>query len=53
MERVVQDPRDWKAEVAYVKATAKERYEQMAEVWPRLWELLPHHKRDLGIEASE
>ena len=40
LEVVVQDPKDLKAEAAYLKATAKESYEQMAEARGRLLELL-------------
>ena len=40
LEVVVQDPKDLKAEAAYLKATAKESYEQMAEARERLLELL-------------
>jgi hypothetical protein len=36
LEVVAQDPKDLEAEVAYLKATAKESYEQMAEVLQRL-----------------
>ena len=47
LEVVVQDPKDLEAEVAYLKATAKESYEQMAEVLQRLLELLHYHKHRL------
>jgi hypothetical protein len=47
LEIVVQDPKDLKAEAAYLKATAKTSYEQMAEVYPRLLELLHYHKHRL------
>ena len=40
LEVVVQDPKDLKAEAAYLKATAKQSYEQMAEARERLLELL-------------
>src|SRR5438874_6658662 len=40
LEVVVQDPKDLKAEAAYLKATAKQSYEQMAEARERLVELL-------------
>jgi hypothetical protein len=40
LEVVVQDLKDLKAEAAYLKATAKQSYEQMAEARERLVELL-------------
>jgi hypothetical protein len=40
LEVVVQDPKDLKAEAAYLKATAKQSHEQMAEARGRLLELL-------------
>src|SRR5919198_6207216 len=42
LEIVAQDSKDLEAEAAYLKATAKESYEQMAEVQQRLLELLHH-----------
>ena len=47
LEIVAQDPKDLEAEAAYLKATAKESYEQMAEVLQRLLELLHYHKHRL------
>jgi hypothetical protein len=47
LEMVVQDPKDLKAEAAYLKATAKESYEQMAELQRRLLELLHYHIHQL------
>ena len=47
LESVVQDPKDLKAEAAYLKATAKESYDQMAEVQQRLLELLHYHAHRL------
>ncbi len=47
LEVVVQDPKDLEVEVVYLKATAKESYEQMAEVLQRLLELLHYHKHRL------
>jgi hypothetical protein len=40
LEVVVQDPKDLKVEAAYLKATAKQSYEQMVEARERLLELL-------------
>ena len=40
LEIVAQDPNDLKAEEAYLRATAKESYDQMAELQRRLLELL-------------
>ena len=48
LEIVAQDPKDLEAGAAYLKATAKESYEQMAEVQQRLLELLHYHKHRLG-----
>ena len=39
----VQDPKDLKAEAAYLKATTQESYDQMAQVQRRLLELLHYH----------
>jgi hypothetical protein len=47
LEVVVQDPKDLKAEAAYLKATAKESYEQMAEARERLLELLHYRIHQL------
>ena len=47
LEIVAQDPKDLEAEAVYLKATAKESYEQMAEVRQRLLELLHYHKHRL------
>jgi hypothetical protein len=44
LEIVSQDPKDLEAEAAYLKATGKESYEQMAEVQQRLLELLHYHQ---------
>jgi DDE superfamily endonuclease len=47
LEIIAQDPKDLKAEAAYLKATAKENYESMAEVEQRLLELLHYRKHEL------
>jgi hypothetical protein len=47
LEILVQDPKNLKAEAAYLKATAKESYEQMAEVQQRLLEVLHYHAHRL------
>jgi hypothetical protein len=47
LEVVVQDPKDLKAEAAYLKATAKESYEQMAEARGRLLEVLHYRIHQL------
>jgi hypothetical protein len=47
LEVVVQDPKDLKAEAAYLKATAKESYEQMAEARERLLEVLHYRIHQL------
>lgn len=47
LEVVVQDLKDLKAEAAYLKATAKESYEQMAEARERLVELLHYRIHQL------
>jgi hypothetical protein len=47
LEVVAQDPKDLKAEAAYLKATAKHSYEQMAEVQQRLLELLHYRIHQL------
>jgi hypothetical protein len=48
LEIVVQDPKDLKAEAAYLRATAKTNYEQMAQVHQRLLELLHHYAHRLA-----
>jgi hypothetical protein len=48
LEVVAQVPHDGKAEEAYLKATAKESYEQMAEARQRLLELLHYHQHRLA-----
>ena len=48
LERVVQDPKDLKAEAEYLRATAKTEYTQMAEVHRRLLELLHYRAHQLG-----
>jgi hypothetical protein len=61
LEVVVQDPKDLKAEAAYLKATAKESYEQMGEAREGLVELLllthpstavPQTDRDRGGDRT-
>jgi hypothetical protein len=47
LEIIAQDPKDLKAEAAYLKATAKENYESMAEVEQRFLELLHYRKHEL------
>ena len=47
LEVVVQDPKDLKAEAAYLKATAKESYEQMGEARERWLELLHYRIHQL------
>ena len=47
LEVLAQDPKNLHAEAAYLNATAKEGYEQMAEVQQRLLELLHYHKHRL------
>jgi hypothetical protein len=47
LEVVVQDLKDLKAEAAYLKATAQESYEQMAEARERLVELLHYRIHQL------
>jgi len=47
LEVVAQNPKHLQAEAAYLKATAKAGYEQMAEVQQRLLELLHYHKHRL------
>ena len=47
LEVVVQDPKDLKAEAAYLKATAKQSYEQMAEARERLLEVLHYRIHQL------
>ena len=47
LEIVAQDPNDLKAEEAYLRATAKESYDQMAELQRRLLELLHYHIHQL------
>jgi hypothetical protein len=47
LEVVVQDPKDLKAEAAYLKATAKASYEQMGEARERLIELLHYRIHQL------
>jgi hypothetical protein len=47
LEVVVQDPKDLKAEAAYLKETAKQSYEQMAEARERLLEVLHYRIHQL------
>src|ERR671923_769658 len=47
LEVVAQDPKDLKAEAAYLKATANDSYEQMAEARERLLELLHYRIHQL------
>jgi hypothetical protein len=47
LEIVVQDPKHLPAEAAYLKATAQESYEQMAQAQRRLLELLHYHSHRL------
>ena len=47
LEVVAQDPKGLKAEAAYLKATVKDSYEQMAEVQQRLLELLHYQEHRL------
>jgi hypothetical protein len=44
---VAQAPNDWKAEEAYLRATAQESYEQMAQARQRVLELVHYHKHRL------
>jgi predicted Zn-dependent protease len=48
LEVVAQAPHDGKAEEAYLKATAQESYEQMAQARQRLLELLHYHPHRLA-----
>jgi hypothetical protein len=47
LEGVAQAPDDWKAEEAYLKATAQASDEQRAEARRRVLEWLPYHKHRL------
>jgi hypothetical protein len=47
LEVVAQDPKGLEAEVASLKATAQESYEQMAQAQPRWLELLHDHRHRL------
>ncbi len=47
LEVIAQDPKHLRAEAAYLKATLRESYKQMAEVQQRLLELLHYHKHQL------
>jgi hypothetical protein len=47
LEVVAQEPKDLKAEAAYLKATAKDNYESMEGVNQRLLELLHYRKHEL------
>jgi hypothetical protein len=48
LEVVAQAPQAWKAEEAYLKASVKEGYEQMAQARQRLLELLHSHQHRLA-----
>jgi len=46
LDVVVQEPGRQKEEIAYLKATAKESYDEMEAARERFLELLPHHKHE-------
>jgi len=46
LDVVVQEPSSQKEEIAYLKATARESYDQMETVRERFLELLHHHKHE-------